>query len=135
MQSGLFYDQKNFTDFMAETYFRESGISYYSYKMNYLTLPFELKYKLNVTKGIQVFATSGLFVNYAMNGQYLVAGPLICDAYPQNVFSGDNNRLKRMDIGGQFGGGIAFNCGLYLKANYLRGFMNLSENENNKFSQ
>ena len=87
-------------------------------RINYVQLPVNVVYKLNLPFG-KLFAGAGGSFSYAIGGRMSEAG-----VNTKLFKSGD---WKREDVSLTFTGGIEFNNGLFISSNSQKGLMNINK--------
>jgi hypothetical protein len=129
----------------AETYFN-GGNDYVKTKFNplYIEMPVNAVVKIPLEKGSNVFFNAGPYVAIGVGGksrQESKFGPLMASSTSNIKFSNDDpftseeedagyDRLKRFDVGLNFGGGVQFGR-IMLKANYGLGLTKINSTESN----
>ena len=129
----------------AETYFN-GGNDYVKTKFNplYIEMPLNAVVKIPLEKESNVFFNAGPYVAMGIGGksrQESKFGPLMSSSTETIKFSNDDpftsqqedagyDRLKRFDVGLNFGGGVQFGH-VILKANYGLGLTKINSTESN----
>ncbi len=129
----------------AETYFN-GGNDYVKTKFNplYIEMPLNAVVKIPLEKESNVFFNAGPYVAVGIGGksrQESKFGPLMTSSTSNIKFSNDDpftseeedagyDRLKRFDVGLNFGGGFQFGR-IMLKANYGLGLTKINSTESN----
>jgi Outer membrane protein beta-barrel domain len=129
----------------AETYFN-GGNDYIKTKFNplYIEVPLNAVVKIPLEKGSNVFFHAGPYAAIGIGGksrQDAKFGPLMSSSTSNIKFSNDDpltseeedaayDRLKRFDMGLNFGGGVQFGR-VILKANYGLGLTKINSTESN----
>ena len=129
----------------AETYFN-GGNDYVKTKFNplYIEMPLNAVVKIPLEKESNVFFNAGPYVAMGIGGksrQESKFGPLMSSSTRNIKFSNDDpftseeedagyDRLKRFDVGLNFGGGVQFGH-VILKANYGLGLTKINSTESN----
>ncbi|MBK7121783.1 MAG: PorT family protein [Chitinophagaceae bacterium] len=142
LESGLLLTGKGSK---AETYFN-GGNDYVKTKFNplYLEIPVNAVVKIPLEKESNVFFHAGPYVAVGIGGksrQESKFGPLMASSTSNIKFSNDDpftsqeedagyDRLKRFDVGLNFGGGVQFGR-IMLKANYGLGLTKINSTESN----
>ena len=132
----------------AETYFFTNNY-YVKSKFNpyYIQVPLNAVFKVPIQKGINIFFNAGPYAAIGITGkskQEARLGPFITSTTDNIKFSNDDpftsqqddaayNKLKRVDFGLNFGGGIDFGP-VMVKVNYGLGLtrINSTESSNNE---
>lgn len=129
----------------AETYFN-GGNDYVKTKFNplYIEMPLNAVVKIPLEKESNVFFNAGPYVAVGIGGksrQDSKFGPLMTSSTSNIKFSNDDpftseeedagyDRLKRFDVGLNFGGGVQFGR-IMLKANYGLGLTKINSTQSN----
>lgn len=124
LQPGLLFSQKG-----AKISF---GGSDYTDIYNYLDIPINLMYKINVD-GAKILLFTGPSLSYALSGKEKVG-----DNSVDIEFGSGDNQMRRFDLGFGIGGGLEFGS-IQATANYNFGLANISNStdaklKNNVFS-
>jgi hypothetical protein len=142
LETGLLFTGKGSK---AETYFG-SGSDYVKTKFNpfYLEVPLNVVVSIPLDKSSGFFFTAGPYVAIGIAGKSkseTKIGPLVSKSEDNIKFSNDDpftsqqddaayDKLKRFDVGLNFGGGFAFQH-LILKANYGLGLAKINSTQSN----
>ena len=128
----------------AETYFTTTDYVKTKFNPIYLQLPLNAVVRIPVSKGMGLFFNAGPYVAVGIGGKSsseTKLGPLVTSSSSSIKFNNDDpftseqedakyNRLKRFDVGLNFGGGVEFKH-LILKANYGLGLTKINSTESN----
>lgn len=102
--------------------------------MHYLRVPMNLGYRLQLPGNAGAFfAETGPYLGFAMGGTVKVDNiPIIGSTETDINFGSENNEIKPVDIGMNFGAGYESPWKLYVKINYGLGLQNLSNSDNSE---
>ena len=95
-----------------------TGVKETKIKMNYLEMPVNVLYKLNLPFG-KVFAGTGMTFSYAVGGKEKQ------DGINRKLFSSTGNNWKREDLSLNFTAGFEFNNGIFISANSQKGLLDV----------
>ena len=87
-------------------------------KMNYLEIPVNVLYKIDVPFG-KVFGGTGVTFSYAVGGKEEQ------DGVTKKLYSNTGNTWRREDLSLNFTAGVEFNNGLFVSANSQKGLMDV----------
>lgn len=99
------------------THLSSTGAKDTKIKMNYLEMPVNVLYKVNLPFG-KAFAGTGMTFSYATGGKQEQAG------VTTKLFSNASN-WRREDLSLNFTAGLEFNNGLFISANSQKGLMDV----------
>lgn len=115
IQSGLFFLTKGAKaeakgeDIEGQQYVKSD--TEITFRPMYLQIPVTLAYKVNITPGIRVFALAGVFAAQGLTGEYTKEVDYSLDSWDDKKDSSSpfgKDKLKRLDAGVRFGGGLEF---------------------------
>jgi hypothetical protein len=87
-------------------------------KMNYLEMPVNVLYKINLPFG-KVFGGTGVTLSYAVGGKQEQ------DGVTKKLFSNTGNTWRREDLSLNFTAGVEFSNGLFVSANSQKGLVDI----------
>jgi len=119
IQPGLFFSQKGYKTSIL-------GIEAKT-TINYIELPVNVLYRLDLGNAGGIFASAGMYAAFATNGK-VKSGDLSHDI----DFGGDAGEMKRFDYGANFGLGYETPWGVYVRGQYGLGLANLSNDDDFK---
>jgi hypothetical protein len=128
----------------AETYFTNGDYTKSKFNPLYIEVPLNAVVKIPIAKGAGLFFNAGPYVAIGIAGKSsreTKIGPLLSTSSSNIKFSNDDpftsqqddaayDKLKRFDVGLNFGGGFEFKH-LILKANYGLGLAKINSTESN----
>jgi Outer membrane protein beta-barrel domain len=102
----------------GSTYFNSTSTGEVKVRMNYIELPVNLLYKMELPFG-KAFAGAGAAFGYAIGGYEQQGG------VKTTLFSGTAKNWKREDISMNFLAGFEFNNGFFASVNYQKGLTDI----------
>jgi len=123
----LLYSQRGAYNKYEEIENKKNTVEF-SFILNYLQVPVNLAYKLNVgSSKLSLFA--GPYVGYALSGQFKTDYNMDGEKESEKEdieFGSDVEQMKALDYGVNIGAGFEFGSGMFLKLQYNMGLNNLS---------
>jgi hypothetical protein len=125
LQPGLFFHQKGYKTSAEILGVKSSGTT----NFNYIELPVNILYRVDLGNAGGIFASAGMYAAYAVSGK--TKGELGTIKGEEKIkFGSEANELKPFDWGTNFGLGYETPWGVYVRGQYGLGFGNLSNTDN-----
>lgn len=136
LQPGLFYSTKGAKNENTLTILGVTTTTSTLTNIGYLEVPINLMYRYPVGDGA-VFFSAGPYLAYAVNGKNnieITIGSSTTETTNDISFGSDNNQTNPFDYGVNVGLGYELPMGLYIRAQYGIGMGNLSNVDNEKYT-